>query len=83
MQEKSQLGVRKLNRKQERSLVCGIVASSRVLIFAVIGHNTISIPEISQVSKVFLASHAGVFRGARFSSLPIPPMWGGMKNELP
>ena len=26
--------------------VCGFVASSRVLIFAVIGHNTITIPEI-------------------------------------
>ena len=29
----------------------------------------------------YLASHAGVFRGARFS-FPAP-VWGGMKNELP
>ena len=30
-------------------------------------------------SQLSLASHAGVFRGARISSLP----WGGKKNELP
>ena len=38
--------MRKLNRKQERYLVCGSVASSHVLIFAVIGHDTIHIHEI-------------------------------------
>ena len=52
LQEKSEScisGMRKLNRKQERKLVCGFVACLRVLIFAVIGHNTINIPEIFQV----------------------------------
>ena len=53
LQEISQSGVRKLNGKQERELVCGFVASSRVLIFAVIGHSTINIPEIFQVFMVF------------------------------
>ena len=48
LQEKSQSGMRKLNRKQEHS-VCGFVASSLVLMFAVIDHNTINIPEIFQV----------------------------------
>ena len=38
--------MRKLNRKQERELICGFLASSRVLIFAVIDHNKINIPEI-------------------------------------
>ena len=44
--------------------------------------------------RPFLASHAGVFRGARFPSLPTNAcstknnilshcLWGGMKNELP
>ena len=28
---------------------------------------------------VSLASHAGVFRGTRFSA----PLWGGMKDKLP
>ena len=28
-----------------------------------------------------LASHTGVLRAARLSSLP--PLWGGMKDELP
>ena len=36
-----------------RPLVCGFVASSYVLIFAVIGRNTINIPEIFQVFTVF------------------------------
>ena len=53
VQEKSQSGTRKLNCKQERQLVCGFVASLHVLIFAVIGHNTIDIPEIFQVFMVF------------------------------
>ena len=35
-----------VNRKQQRQLVCGFVASSRVLIFAVNGDNPINIPEI-------------------------------------
>ena len=48
-----QSGIRKLNCKQEHLLVCGFVGSSRVLIFAVIGHNTINIPEIFQVFTVF------------------------------
>ena len=43
----------KLNSKQERELICGFLASSRVLIFAVIGHNTINIPEIFQVFMAF------------------------------
>ena len=39
---------REKTKRQARTLitVCGFVASSRVLIFAVIGHNTINIPEI-------------------------------------
>ena len=53
LKEKSQSGMRKLNCKQDCSLVCGFVASSRVLIFAVIGHDTINIPEIFQVFMVF------------------------------
>ena len=53
LQEKSQSGMRKLNHKQERWLVCGFVASSHVLIFAVVGHNTINILEIFQVFMVF------------------------------
>ena len=39
---KSQSGVIKLNRKQELYLVCGFVASSRALIFAATGCNTIN-----------------------------------------
>jgi len=45
--------MRKLNRKQGLELVCGFVASSRVLIFALIGHNTVNILEIFQVFTVF------------------------------
>ena len=45
--KKKQSGVRKLNGKQERS---------RVPIFAVIGHNTINIPEIFQVFTIFPVS---------------------------
>ena len=48
--------MRKLNRKQERELICGFLASSRVLIFAVIGHNTINIPEIFQLFMTFLSA---------------------------
>ena len=44
--------VRKLNCKQEHSLVCGFVGSSHVMIFPMIGHNTINIPEIFQVFTV-------------------------------
>ena len=44
----------KKTKLQARTLVCGFVGSSRVLIFAVIGHNTINIPEIFQVFTVFL-----------------------------
>ena len=51
LQEKSQSGMRKLNRKQEH-LVCGFVASLLVLIFAVIDHNTINITEIFQAVKL-------------------------------
>ena len=43
---------RKPNCKQERYLFCGFVAKSCVLIFAVIGHNTINIPEIFQAFTV-------------------------------
>ena len=53
LQEKSQSGMRKLNHQQERSLVCGFLASLLVLIFAVICCNTINIPEIFQVFTVF------------------------------
>ena len=49
----SQSGVRKLNRKQELRLLCGFVASLRVLIFDTIGHNITNIPEIFQVLTVF------------------------------
>ena len=53
LQEKSQSGVRKMNQEQERQLFCGFVASSHGLIFAVIGHNAINIPEIFQVFTIF------------------------------
>ena len=53
--------MRKLNRKQERELICGFLASSRVLIFAVIGHNTINIPEIFQLFMTFLVCYTAVF----------------------
>ena len=46
--KKRQSGMRKLNHKQDRQVGCGFLASSHVLIFAVIGHNTINI------SKIFL-----------------------------
>ena len=45
--------MRKLNCKQERLLLCGCVACTHVLIFAVIGHNARNIPKIFQVSTVF------------------------------
>ena len=43
---------------QARILIsfCGFVASWRTLIFAVIGRNTINIPEIFQVFMVFLVT---------------------------
>ena len=50
--KKSQSGMRKLNHKQDRQLVCGFLASSLVFIFAVIGHDTINIPEIFQAFTV-------------------------------
>ena len=53
VQEKSQSGMRKLNCKQERELDRGFVACLHVLIFAVIGRNTIDIPEIFQVFGIF------------------------------
>ena len=49
LQEISQSAVTKLNRKQECELVCGFVVCSRVLLFAVIGPNTIKPTEIFQV----------------------------------
>ena len=51
LQEKSQSGMRKLNHKQEH-LVWGFVASSLVLILAVIDHNTINITEIFHAVKL-------------------------------
>ena len=51
--KKANQAFRKLNHKQERELVCGFVASLHVLMFAVIGHNTMNIPEIFQVFTVF------------------------------
>ena len=39
--------------RQGFTVVCGFVANSLVLIFALIGHNTINIPEIFQVFTVF------------------------------
>ena len=36
--------------------ILGFVTSSRVMIFAVIGHNTINIPKIFQVFTVFAVS---------------------------
>ena len=53
VQEKSQSGMRKLNCKEEHELVPGFVAGLHVLIFAVIGCNTMEIPEIFQVFMVF------------------------------
>ena len=54
LQEKSQSGVRKLNPNQECfKLVCGFVATSCILIFAVPGHKTINIPEMFQVFMVY------------------------------
>ena len=49
--KKKQLQCRyeKTKPKQQHLLVCGFVASSHVLIFAVIGGTTINIPEIFQV----------------------------------
>ena len=49
--EKSQSGVRKPNRKQEQPTLMSLwfvvfVASLCVLIFAVVGHDTINIPEV-------------------------------------
>ena len=38
---------------QGRTLICGFVAGSCVLIFAVIGYDPINIPEIFQVFIVF------------------------------
>ena len=42
-------------KRQARTLItiCGFVASSRVLIFAVISHNTINIREKFQVFTIF------------------------------
>ena len=53
VQEKRQSGMRKLNCKEGHELVPGFVACLHVLIFAVIGRNTIDIPEIFQVFMVF------------------------------
>ena len=50
--------MRNLNHKQDCWLVWGFEASSHVLIFAVIGHNTINIPEIFQMSMVFMVALA-------------------------
>ena len=46
---------REKTKRQARTLitVCGFGASSRVVIFAVIGHNAINIPEIFQVFTIF------------------------------
>ena len=44
--------MKKLNPKHQHLLVCGLLASSHVLIFAVIGRTTINIPEIFQVFMV-------------------------------
>ena len=52
MARKKPIRREKPNKPQARP-VCGFVASSRVLIFAVIGHNTINIPETFQVFTVF------------------------------
>ena len=41
--------MRKLNRKHQQQLVCVFVACSCVLVFLVIGYNTINYPEIIQV----------------------------------
>ena len=45
--------IRREKAKPQARPVCGFVASSRGLIFAVIGHNTINIPETFQVFTVF------------------------------
>ena len=53
--EKKKTIRREKTKRQPRTLitVSGFVASSRVLIFAVIGHNAINIPEIFQVFTMF------------------------------
>ena len=47
---------REKTKRQARTLITvrGFVASSRVPIFAVIGHNTMNIPEIFQVFTIFV-----------------------------
>ena len=47
------------------------MASSRVLIFAVIGHNTFNTPEIFQVFTVFPVR---TFQSCTILSLPSPPL---------
>ena len=44
--------IRREKAKPQARPVCGFVASSRVVIFALIGHNTIHIPETFQVFTV-------------------------------
>ena len=45
--------IRREKAKPQARPVCGFVASSRVVIFALIAHNTIHIPETFQVFTVF------------------------------
>lgn len=56
-QEKKPIKHEKTELQARSSIVCGFVASSHVLIFAVIGHNTINIPEIFQVFMVLPCGH--------------------------
>ena len=67
LQEKSQSGVRKLNRKQDR-----------VLIFALIGHNTINIPERFQVFMVFPVA---LFIGMEFTNVTLEKSIKGKENH--
>ena len=47
--------MRKLNRKQQRKLVCGFEVCLHVLNIIVIGHHTINIPDIFHVFTGFLS----------------------------
>ena len=53
------------------------MASSCVLIFAVIGHNTINIPEIFQVFTVFWSHYKSRGKGTRREVLP-----GGRQDRV-
>ena len=65
------------------------MASSCVLIFAVIGHNTINIPEIFQVFTVFRSHYKSRGKGTRREVLPgrdkieLYRPWTGVLTKVP